>query len=50
MADVAKHGTFLSPGEQVILRVLEVQNRLLVLPRWTFSYLTRGRGARLIHD
>ena len=24
------------------------QNRLLVLLRWTFSYLTRGRGARLI--
>jgi NADH dehydrogenase len=24
------------------------QNRLLVLVRWTFSYLTRGRGARLI--
>jgi NADH dehydrogenase len=26
------------------------QNRLLVLTRWTFSYMTRGRGARLIHD
>ena len=26
------------------------QNRLLVLTRWTFSYLTRGRNARLIHD
>jgi NADH dehydrogenase len=25
------------------------QNRLLVLTRWTFSYLTRGRGARVIH-
>jgi NADH dehydrogenase len=24
------------------------QNRLLVMVRWTFSYLTRGRGARLI--
>lgn len=24
------------------------QNRLLVLIRWTFSFLTRGRGARLI--
>jgi NADH dehydrogenase len=24
------------------------QNRLLVLLRWTFSFLTRGRGARLI--
>ena len=26
------------------------QNRLLVLTRWTFSYVTRGRGARLIHS
>ncbi|HVV59147.1 MAG TPA: NAD(P)/FAD-dependent oxidoreductase [Gaiellaceae bacterium] len=26
------------------------QNRLLVLVRWTFSYVTRGRGARVIHD
>ena len=25
------------------------QNRVLVLLRWTFSYLTRGRGARIIH-
>jgi NADH dehydrogenase len=25
------------------------QNRLLVLTRWTFSYVTRGRGARVIH-
>jgi NADH:quinone reductase (non-electrogenic) len=25
------------------------QNRLLVLTRWTFSWFTRGRGARLIH-
>ena len=25
------------------------QNRLVVLTRWTFSYLTRGRGARVIH-
>ncbi len=24
------------------------QNRLLVVTRWTFSFLTRGRGARLI--
>ena len=24
------------------------QNRLLVFLRWTFSYVTRGRGARLI--
>jgi NADH:ubiquinone reductase (H+-translocating) len=26
------------------------QNRLLVLIRWTFSFATRGRGARLISD
>jgi NADH dehydrogenase len=26
------------------------QNRLLVLLRWTFSFLTRGRGARLIGE
>jgi NADH dehydrogenase len=25
------------------------QNRLVVLTRWTFSYLSRGRGARVIH-
>src|SRR5262249_23494458 len=25
------------------------QNRLVVLTRWTFSYITRGRGARVIH-
>jgi hypothetical protein len=24
------------------------QKRLLVVLRWTFSFLTRGRGARLI--
>jgi NADH dehydrogenase len=24
------------------------ENRVLVLTRWTFSFLTRGRGARLI--
>jgi NADH dehydrogenase len=24
------------------------QNRLLVLLRWSFSFLTHGRGARLI--
>jgi NADH dehydrogenase len=28
--------------------LLGFQNRLLVVLRWTFSYLTRGRGARLI--
>jgi NADH:quinone reductase (non-electrogenic) len=26
------------------------QNRLLVLIRWSFSFATRGRGARLITD
>ncbi len=26
------------------------QNRLLVLTRWTFSFVTRGRGARLINQ
>jgi NADH dehydrogenase len=26
------------------------QNRLLVVVRWTFSYVTRGRGARVIHE
>ena len=26
------------------------QNRLLVLIRWAFSFVTRGRGARLITD
>ena len=25
------------------------QNRLIVLTRWTFSYFTRGRSARVIH-
>jgi NADH dehydrogenase len=25
------------------------QNRVLVLTRWAFSYITRGRGARIIH-
>jgi NADH:quinone reductase (non-electrogenic) len=31
-----------------ILYLVGFQNRLLVLMRWTFSYLTHGRGARLI--
>jgi NADH:quinone reductase (non-electrogenic) len=26
------------------------QNRLLVVTRWTFSFITRGRGARLINE
>jgi len=28
----------------------QIQNRLIVLTRWAFAYLTRGRGARVIHD
>ena len=32
-----------------IVYLVGVENRLLVLTRWTFSYLTRGRGARVIH-
>ena len=32
-----------------IVYLVGVQNRLLVLTRWTFSYFTRGRGARVIH-
>jgi NADH dehydrogenase len=32
-----------------IFYLIGIQNRLLVLTRWTFSYFTRGRGARVIH-
>lgn len=32
-----------------IVYLVGVENRLLVLTRWTFSYVTRGRGARVIH-
>jgi NADH dehydrogenase len=32
-----------------IVYLIGFQNRLLVLTRWTFSYITRGRGARIIH-
>jgi NADH:ubiquinone reductase (H+-translocating) len=32
-----------------IVYLIGFQNRLLVLTRWTFSYVTRGRGARLVH-
>jgi NADH dehydrogenase len=32
-----------------IVYLVGFQNRLLVLTRWTFSYVTRGRGARVIH-
>ena len=31
-----------------IFYLVGLQNRLLVLTRWAFSFLTRGRGARLI--
>jgi NADH dehydrogenase len=32
-----------------ITYLIGFQNRLIVLTRWTFSYFTRGRGARVIH-
>jgi NADH dehydrogenase len=32
-----------------IVYLVGVENRLLVLTRWSFSYVTRGRGARVIH-
>jgi NADH dehydrogenase len=32
-----------------LVYLIGFQNRLLVLTRWTWSYLTRGRGARVIH-
>ncbi|HEY6960376.1 MAG TPA: NAD(P)/FAD-dependent oxidoreductase [Gaiellaceae bacterium] len=32
-----------------IVYLVGFQNRVLVLTRWAFSYLTRGRGARIIH-
>jgi NADH:ubiquinone reductase (H+-translocating) len=31
-----------------LLYLVGFQNRVLVLLRWSFSFLTRGRGARLI--
>jgi len=33
-----------------IVYLVGLQNRLVVLTRWAFAYLTRGRGARVIHD
>jgi len=33
-----------------IVYLIGYQNRLLVLVRWTVSFVTRGRGARLIVD
>jgi NADH dehydrogenase len=32
-----------------LLYLIGFQNRLLVLLRWSFSYVTKGRGARIIH-
>jgi NADH dehydrogenase len=32
-----------------IVYLVGFQNRVIVLTRWAFSYLTRGRGARVIH-
>jgi NADH dehydrogenase len=32
-----------------LVYLIGFQNRLLVLLRWMFSYVTRGRGARIIH-
>jgi NADH dehydrogenase len=32
-----------------IVYLVGFQNRVLVLTRWAFAYLTRGRGARVIH-
>jgi NADH dehydrogenase len=32
-----------------IVYLIGFQNRLLVLIRWAFAYVTRGRGARIIH-
>jgi hypothetical protein len=31
-------------------RGIRFQNRLLVLTRWTVSFVTHGRGARLISE
>ena len=33
-----------------IFYLIGFQNRLLVIIRWAFSFITRGRGARLIND
>ncbi len=33
-----------------IVYLVGLQNRLVVMTRWAFAYLTRGRGARVIHD
>jgi len=33
-----------------IVYLVGLQSRLVVLTRWAFAYLTRGRGARVVHD
>jgi NADH:ubiquinone reductase (H+-translocating) len=33
-----------------IVYLVGLQNRLVVLTRWAFAYVTRGRAARVIHD
>src|SRR5512146_530906 len=33
-----------------IVYLVGLQNRFVVLTRWAFAYMTRGRGARVIHD
>jgi NADH:ubiquinone reductase (H+-translocating) len=33
-----------------IVYLVGFQNRILVLTRWAFAYVTRGRGARVIHE
>ena len=33
-----------------ILYLVQFQNRVLVLIQWAFSYVTRGRSARLITE
>ena len=30
--------------------LISFENRVLVLLRWTFSFVTHGRGARVIHE
>jgi NADH dehydrogenase len=32
-----------------LVYLVGLQNRVLVLTRWAFAYVTRGRGARVIH-
>ncbi len=41
-------GSGSAPSAGRLFYLVGLQNRLLVLIRWTVSFLTRGRGARLI--